>query len=188
MLSFVVQNFSFYSIQSFFTLRYKYLVLYKMIFFISIFTKYLMYLMRNKSLISHFKFYNYKFINMHYKLFKLYTYRKHGVWTNNLIKSFMYNSLAILHYSLFEMDKFNKRLEIPLTVLSPNYFKPFEILSFNVSGSVFKKNIMLLMNWLTNFNSSFLNYYNVYSLFFLYPQYFIFLPFNNYYYFKIRRY
>lgn len=95
-------------------------------------------------------------IKNHYSFYNLFNNNLLGSWSSNLIKSYYLRSLKSLTNSLSD----NKFLLQTRThnKISIHYCNPFKTLSFNISNKIHKRNILFLINYLTNLNSSLINF------------------------------
>ena len=112
-----------------------------------------------------------------------------GSWSNNMVKTYYLSALTLLNLGLSSSKQPN---DITCNFISHstnlNYFNPFRVISFNISNKIHKRNILYFINFITNFNSSFVNYWQTNLLYTIYPQWFLLLNCNDNYYFRIKRY
>lgn len=189
MLGCVVQNFHNETPYLSRTLRYNSLINYKLNSHINFMSKFITFFHSN----------HYAFLNIKPYIFQLYreVTRNHfmfytlfnnpllGSWLNNLTKSYYLNTLSYL-VSTLSLSK-NKLTKNSSHSNNLNYLVPFKVLSFNTGNKIHKRNILFLLNYITNMNSSFSNYWQTDLTFTLYPKWFFLLNCNDSYYFRIKR-
>ena len=133
MLSCVVQNFYSETPYSTKTFRYNHLIMYKLAPYVSVFLKHMLYFH-----LSPKPFYRNNVLNSTYKsnslknffaLFKIFINKLSGTWTNNITKSYSFNSLAYLN-SPINSSKLSSNSN------TLYYITSFKTLSFNVSNNI----------------------------------------------------
>lgn len=191
MLSCVVQNF--YSENSIIskTLKYVFYIYFKNVNTLNIFVKFYSYFIFNiKNTIKTDIFLTYegRVMSNIFSFFKSFFYKRMGVWSNNLVKSYQLKSIQYLLLTIKASNPLVNSVKLLDTRPNIHYNRPFKIINFNLSTSLSKLNIIFILNLLSNFNTGYINTYWSYKTFFIYPNNFLFLNFNSNYYFKIRRY
>lgn len=128
--------------------------------------------------------FNKQFTNVFWTTFKKIITKKMGLCSNNLFKSFLFhtfNGIDINLNTLQNLKKTNLKNK-DITFFS----KPIQTINFSFHKKLFNTFIFFIKNILLENYYTHVNFYKlVYGFIFFKPN-FIFYPFLNYYYFKIR--
>ena len=131
-------------------------------------------------------FFNVYFISRFWLLFKKLFYKRYGLYSNNLVKSIMYNFFNGLNNLLYDENIFNPITNwYKLDNTKCSYSRPVTVVNFSLNTKLYKSYILFVINKLITVYIPFIPTFSVnYSFFFLQNN-FHFYVFLNCFYFKI---